>query len=484
MSPPDVFTGPDLSMRCLGSTSRVHDDHYGLAEPAACEESALLWLPRDVQGIILLMLGPAELCALEATCWSLSVLIDDRVWRNAFFQSRRANVLHEPACYKKELMRRDVWSKDWRKLTGCGSPAKVRIAQKLKKIMSLGTMPRKYETLVVDQSGCAEGGFTTIGAALLKAKAFDTVLVRPGEYRECLKLVEHVEIVGAGPDGAVVLCGSEGPVVEAAGVNCRLANLVISQQARGADSAMSSAVLVKSGASLVIEESSISSAVGHCIVIQGAGSCGHVLHNEVANGRGVGVLVCEQARGVVEDNDIACCGRAGVAILSGGDPLVTLNRIRDGLDSGVLVSEQGKGVVEDNDICRNQRAGVAILKEGAPLVQRNRIHGGRDSGVLVCEHGQGSVLDNQIFANAMAGVAIGRGGATKITGNTIRDGSGGSLCLSQNSKGVISGNVIYQPSAAAMQVPGDLIVSVREMNEIRLEEGEAHAEGPDAPYGC
>ena len=163
------------------------------------------------------------------------------------------------------------------------------------------------------------------------------------------------------------------------------------------------------GAVVLVEESQISSDVGHCVVIQGVDSCGYILHNAVANGRGVGVLVCDNGRGVVEDNDICLNGRAGVAILSGGDPLVCHNKIHEGMDSGVLVSEKGRGRIEDNDIFSNRRAGVAIFKEGAPLIKHNIIHDGCDSGVLVCENGQGSVVDNLIFANQMAGVAIGRG---------------------------------------------------------------------------
>ena len=85
-----------------------------------------------------------------------------------------------------------------------------------------------------------------------------------------------------------------------------------------------------------------------------------MLHNAVANGKGVGVLVCDNGRGVIEDNDISFNGRAGVAILSGGDPLVCHNKIHEGMDSGVLVSEKGRGRVEGNDIFRNRRAGVAI----------------------------------------------------------------------------------------------------------------------------
>ena len=43
-----------------------------------------------------------------------------------------------------------------------------------------------------------------------------------------------------------------------------------------------------------------------------------------------------------------------------GAPIVKRNRIHNGRDSGVLVCENGKGSVVDNDIFANQMAGVAI----------------------------------------------------------------------------------------------------------------------------
>jgi len=468
----------------------------------AAEELSLTNLPNDILRILLVQsgIGASELCALECTAWLLRQLIDDSVWQHAFLQRRRCNVLREPDCWKQEFSRRDLWSRDWRQIIGYNSPAHLqRLGAQTQKLRRFalkmmtgcptpaggspgGSRPRQYDTHVVDPTGAGRGVFTTITAALAHAKPFDMVLVRPGEYRERLKIDKHVELVGMGPTGSVVVIGFDGPAVEATGrITSRLANMVIKQQARAGGGAMSGAVLIKSGAIFLIEESLISSDVGHCVVIQGADSCGYVLHNAVANGKGVGVLVCDNGRGVIEDNDISFNGRAGVAILSGGDPLVCQNKIHEGMDSGVLVSEKGRGRVEDNDIFQNRRAGVAILKEGAPLVKHNRIHDGRDSGVLVCENGQGSVVDNEIFANQMAGVAIGRGGASRVTGNTIKDGSGGSLCLSLHSKGMISSNVIHQHPNAAMQVPEGLMLEVQNHNYIRYDGEGDDAMGEDTP---
>lgn len=72
-----------------------------------------------------------------------------------------------------------------------------------------------------------------------------------------------------------------------------------------------------------------------------------MLHNLVRRGKGVGVLVCDHAKGIIEDNDISENRRAGIAILSGGDPLVRHNKIHSGFDSGVLVSEKVASLIGD-----------------------------------------------------------------------------------------------------------------------------------------
>jgi len=459
--------------------------------PEREELLSLTMLPLDVLHTILLQRGVAarELCALESTCLMFKQLIDEETWQHAFLQRRRVNVLRAPQGWKQELSRREMWSRDWRQIVGCSSPAQVRLGlptQKLRRfavkmfygcegssssVASAGPRPHRHETHAVDPSGSILNSFATIGAALAHAKPYDVVLVEPGEYREQIKLDRHAQVLGNGPPGSVVVIGVDGPAVEATGRTAsRVSNLVIKQMARAGGGAMSGAVLIKGGAVVLVEESQISSDVGHCVVIQGVDSCGYILHNAVTNGRGVGVLVCDNGRGVIEDNDICLNGRAGVAILSGGDPLVCHNKIHEGMDSGVLVSEKGRGRIEDNDIFSNRRAGVAIFKEGAPLIKHNIIHDGCDSGVLVCENGQGSVVDNLIFANQMAGVAIGRGGASRVTGNTIRDGSGGSLCLSQHSRGLIASNVIHQQPDATMQVPERMLAEVQSHNEIRYDD--------------
>lgn len=477
-------------------------------EPAAAPESlSLLNLPQDVLLSVLAQsaLGSRELARLERASRVLrAMLTDDGAWQRVYLRERKPPALAQPDSWKAELRARDEWSRNWREsgfletsescpdemsmtnlngsaglrnCIGMGTAAVVPSRKKLRKLAqmmlpgALGGGPAAGAIHIVDPRRVHAGCYGTIAAAIAAARPQDTVVVTSGTYQERLDIDKSIDVVGAGPLGSVTIVCTDEPClsISSGRVACRVAKLCLEQRASAEGGTMSEAVRVEGGGALVLEECTVASACGHCVVIKGPDSCGYILHNEVRHARGVGVLVCDHARGLVEDNDIYENARAGVAILSGANPIVRANKIHNGRDSGVLVSERGRGRVDANDIYENLRAGVAILREGAPYVTRNRIFNGRDSGVLVCEQGKGSVVDNEIYSNHMAGVAIGHGGASTVKGNTIRDGSGGSLlCLSTHSRGLICANVIDQDVGATLQVPGSLLPEVQEQNLIRF----------------
>ena len=273
---------------------------------------SLLSLPNDCLLSTLMQpsLGARELCRLEQTCKSLLSLCDETVWRTAFLQHRRRNALREPESWKQEYARRDSWSRSWRQLITCTHMpcGNLRLGgtQKLRrfamKMMSGTTLvPPTHSTTHLVCAGRAAQGVPgvcpTISAAIAKAKAFDVILIEPGTYCERLRLDKPVELVGVGPIGSTTVVGCDGPTIEAASrIACRIASLQVEQRAQSDGGAMSGAVLVKGGALLILEECIVSSETGHCVVMQGSDSCGYILHNQVHHGKGVGVLVCDNAK--------------------------------------------------------------------------------------------------------------------------------------------------------------------------------------------
>ena len=273
----------------------------------------LLSLPNDCLLATLQSSGlcARDLCHLEQTCHAIHSIVDEEVWKAAFLQHRRRNALHDPQSWKQEYARRDSWSRTWRQFITCAnmSSSQYRFnnhASKLRrfalKMISGAPLARSslhISHLVSSQrAACGEPGiFPTISTALAKAKAFDILLIEPGNYNEKLRLDKPIELIGVGGNSRAIVASSDGPAIEISSrIACRVSGLHIQQHARGDGGPMSGAVLVKGGALLILEECVVSSETGHCVVMQGTDSCGYILHNDVHHGKGVGVLVCDNAK--------------------------------------------------------------------------------------------------------------------------------------------------------------------------------------------
>ena len=210
-------------------------------------DSLLVGLPSDLTLLILLNLGPRELCRCELACRSLRLLIDDSLWRNAFLQRRRCNAVSPPSNWKREFARRDVWSRDWRQLVGSVAPAPSFVQHAEAQALALKIMASPPASTSPTFGGCARARvvdaddprcYPTINAAVDAARPFDTILVHPGEYHERLKLEKPVELVGAGGGAAAALVGADGPTIEVVGkVASRVCNLTICQKARASAAA-------------------------------------------------------------------------------------------------------------------------------------------------------------------------------------------------------------------------------------------------------
>jgi hypothetical protein len=279
-------------------------------EPAPLE---LLSLPYDMLLSVLAhpSLTPLDICRLEQVCTACkSLLTDETCWMRVFLHDRRPPVLGAPSTWKSEYAKREEWSRTWRQrgfaessamdlssaVARCIAPA-VSVCPSRKKLrrLAMRMLPTAVlsaahahvdNVLIVDPAHpeC----FASINAAIACAKPHDTIAVAPGTYFERLEIDKPVDVVGAGNVGAgdsgvVRIVGVDGPVVQVASgrVAVRVAKLTIEQRAGAEGAPMSGAVRVEGGGVLVLEECSVSSASGHCVVIKGADSCGYILHNEV-----------------------------------------------------------------------------------------------------------------------------------------------------------------------------------------------------------
>jgi len=86
------------------------------------------------------------------------------------------------------------------------------------------------------------------------------------------------------------------------------------------------------------------------------------------------VLVCENGKGYIVDNDIFANNMAGVAIGRGGASRVTGNTIRDGNGGSLCLSLHSKGLISANVIHQGPHASLQVPEGLMPEVtERNMI---------------------------------------------------------------------------------------------------------------
>ena len=290
-------------------------------------------------------------------------------------------------------------------------------------------------TLVVDPMH--RGDHPTISKAIEAANPGDRILVRSGLYQDELVVDKPLEIIGDGDRDEIVVQATGGNALLFKTTMGRVANLTLRQMGGG----NWFCVKITQGR-LELEGCDITSQALAGVAIYGSADP-RLRRNRIHDCKQSGVIVSENARGVLEDNDIFGNGYSGVTIAGGSNPTLRRNRMHNGKQSGVFVIENSLGVLEDNDIFGNGYSGVAIKEGSNPILRRNRIHDGKQTGVHVYENGRGVLEDNDIFGNGYAGVAIAEGGNPTLRRNRIHDGKQNGVHVYENGLGMLEDNDIF-----------------------------------------
>jgi len=218
--------------------------------------------------------------------------------------------------------------------------------------------------LVVDASG--SGDYRTIASAILGARPQDTIVLRPGTYKESLIVRSDVQIVGEGGRSVVIVEGAPGAhVFTFEGGSATLTGMTIRIVGTGTGTG---AILV-SGGTPIIEDCDLTSSVGFAVCISGAGANPVIRNCTMRDSLRYGVWVSEQGQGTIERCVISGNGLSGVAIKAFGNATVRDCQIRDGKDVGVYVYEQGQGTFTGNTLMGNA-SGAWNIETNAGKVTR------------------------------------------------------------------------------------------------------------------
>ena len=315
--------------------------------------------------------------------------------------------------------------------------------------------PLRAATVCVNPGGTA-GCQTTIGAAVTKAAAGDTIQVAAGTYKETVTINMSLSLIGA---------GSASTIIEATG----LPNGII---VGGAASTVSG---------VVVSGFTVQNANWQGILVENASSVivwnNQVLNNNKSLKVTAGATSCPGLPAVLQSGENQDCGE-GIN-LTGADHSVVANNVVQNNSGGILISDDA-GATHDNLISGNLvsnnglACGITLASHSGMGVYHNTISGnqslnnglklpGAGAGVGIFAPGPGSqaygnvVINNTLTGNGLPGVtmhnhaSVPGAPAVKFDDNIIIGN-------------VISGNAADTADAATPGPTGINIFSVAPMN--------------------
>ena len=300
-----------------------------------------------------------------------------------------------------------------------------------------------------------QGGYATIGEAVAEAQDGDTVLVRPGTYRESVTIERAITLRGDGDRMSInwESGGGEHLVLEETTAN--VLNLTFRAEVGETILYGAAAIRILGGAPRL---TNLYLSKGHLgIVIRGQGSPfirGCLIHA----GPSVGIYASGGASVRIEDNEIFGNRLAGIELEDEGTELViTGNTISAGHGSGIFVHDGASGTIEGNLIFGNALGGIEVRDEGtAPVIRKNTIRRCQGGGIFVHEGAGGTIEGNLIFGNARAGIEVRDvGTAPVIRNNTIRDGRGAGIVVHEGAGGRLEGNRVFGNALGPLRLSED-----------------------------
>ena len=311
-------------------------------------------------------------------------------------------------------------------------------------------------SLVVDKcTTTVRGHYTTISAALRAAQPGDRLLIRPGVYRESLKIDVPVMLLGcpsassnagAGGGSGVTITSSRNHTVHSTAAFARMENITLRQTG----SSGRSCLLVSRGR-LDVSDCDISSASGLCVEVTDS-AAPIVRHSRIHGGAAAGLWFRAGGCGTVEGNEIWGNGWSGVQISEESNPELLRNYIHDNKSAGIISFNHGKGVARHNDITSNGKGGVQVRSRASPELICNRIFAERSFGVWVYEHGLGKFEDNDIVNNAWSGFQVEEGSAPNVIGNRLRGNRSAGIVVYNRGAGTYEWNDISCNGRCGVQI--------------------------------
>ncbi len=289
--------------------------------------------------------------------------------------------------------------------------------------------------------------YRTISDAVVAASPGDVVSILPGTYQESVVLDREITLSAAGGRGEVRIESRIQPAIRLAAETATLSGLLLIHSG-----SQTVAIDVPAGV-LRLEECEVDADSAAALYVHGtaeiaARSC--LLRNPA----GAGVVMAENAGGLLDSCTVRDVGSSAVVIRGEADPRLVGCTLVDAGGSGLLVADRGRGSVQD---CRIVRAGnPAVAVEGASTVHigGTSIMAPTGVGILVGSTAAPTVLDCLIADAGAQGMAVVQQAAPQVHRLRVERPAGYGLHILEESAGSFGGCEVADARDAGVWVAG------------------------------
>lgn len=303
--------------------------------------------------------------------------------------------------------------------------------------------------VVVAESG---GDYRSINAAIRSVSDNTRILLKPGIYEGPIFLTKPVEIVGDGPREDVIIQSSGGSCVVMSTSLATVRNLTL-QCLAGQKHKKFSAVEIPRGL-LKLEDCDITSDSLSCIIIRSAEALPHIQNCWIHGSNENGILIYDNAQGLIEHCHIFGNRLSGVEIKEEGRPTLYECDIYQGKQDGLFIHDHGKGRIEKCRIYENNLSGIEIKDDSHPVLIGCHIHSNVSDGILIWRGSGGTIEGCFIYENAVSGVVI-KGSHPTLLGCTIRDGKQVGIFAQEAGQGNIQDCHIFRHAFSGVEIKGE-----------------------------
>lgn len=164
-----------------------------------------------------------------------------------------------------------------------------------------------------------------------------------------------------------------------------------------------------------------------------------------------GIIFSPSTGGVIKNTTFLRCGYAALVLHNGAHPQLLYNYMLHGCENGIIC-KNANGVFEGNDISHNENCGVLLKGSHEASMFSKNIISKNNVGVLVADNSWATVCENKIVGNATAGIVVTGKACPIVKWNIIGSGRGAGVYILDEGKGFFRGNHIHGNAGAGFLV--------------------------------